>query len=101
MHRQNERRLLELNLAIRANEGVECQEYPELFFPEDAHQHWSTRSPEIAFAKLVCGRCPLILQCREYAVLAEEGSGIWGGMTAQERRAIYATASRLASAIKE
>lgn len=101
MHRQNEKRLFELNLAIRANEGVECQEYPELFFPEDAHQHWSTRSPEIAFAKLVCERCPLILQCREYAVFADESYGIWGGMTAQERRAIYATASRLASAVKE
>ena len=30
--------------------------------------------------------CPVIEQCRSYALAAQEPYGIWGGMTEEERR---------------
>lgn len=36
-------------------------------------------------AKTYCYRCPVRIQCLEYAIKAEE-HGIWGGMTSTERR---------------
>ncbi|WP_435245190.1 WhiB family transcriptional regulator [Streptomyces tendae] len=43
-----------------------------------------------AFAKAVCSRCPILLACRAYALGGDgwwEADGVWGGMTADERRA--------------
>lgn len=37
-------------------------------------------------AKRICRRCPVQLACLQAAVEAEEPFGIWGGLTAQERR---------------
>ena len=36
-------------------------------------------------AKTYCYRCPVRINCLEYALKAEE-YGVWGGMTAVERR---------------
>ncbi|MFD5878438.1 WhiB family transcriptional regulator [Streptomyces yangpuensis] len=41
-------------------------------------------------AKAVCADCPLLLACRAYALGGTgwwESDGVWGGMTADERRA--------------
>lgn len=40
-------------------------------------------------AKTICGQCPVLYQCRAYA-LAQPDSlvGVWGSMSARERRAI-------------
>ncbi|MFB7649392.1 WhiB family transcriptional regulator [Streptomyces sp. NPDC056084] len=41
-------------------------------------------------AKDVCSGCPLLLACRAYALGGDgwwEAQGVWGGMTADERRA--------------
>ncbi|MFI0417822.1 WhiB family transcriptional regulator [Spongiactinospora sp. 9N601] len=53
---------------------------PELFFPPAPSLDQETR------AKAVCGRCPVMAECRAYALRAGEREGIWGGMTPQERR---------------
>lgn len=39
-------------------------------------------------AKAVCRRCPVIAQCREHALKAQEPYGVWGGLGEQERRAL-------------
>ena len=39
-----------------------------------------------ANAKALCATCPVIEQCRSYALAAQEPYGIWGGMTEEERR---------------
>ncbi|MED7952903.1 MULTISPECIES: WhiB family transcriptional regulator [unclassified Streptomyces] len=36
-------------------------------------------------AKRVCAHCPVSRACLEYALLAEEVYGIWGGLTEAER----------------
>lgn len=38
-------------------------------------------------AKRICRNCPVIRECRDYAVEAAEPYGIWGGMSAKERAA--------------
>lgn len=62
-----------------------CREVdPELFFPV------GTDGPalaQIAQAKAVCARCPVIGQCLSFA-LAAISEGVAGGLSAEERRAL-------------
>ncbi|MEV8633356.1 WhiB family transcriptional regulator [Streptosporangium sp. NPDC051023] len=55
---------------------------PELFFPlaQSAEQE--------ARAKAVCSGCPVLAECRAYALRVAEPEGIWGGLTVQERRSL-------------
>lgn len=62
-------------------EGLCAQTDPDLFFPEDK----SSRVP-----KAICARCPVRVTCLDYAIENNETQGIWGGMTAAERRRIRA-----------
>lgn len=58
---------------------------PELFFPI------GTTGPaidQIESAKRICTECPVTDQCLEFALLTGQDSGIWGGATEEERRAI-------------
>lgn len=45
-------------------------------------------------AKRVCARCPVMLECREHALLQPEPYGVWGGLTAAERRVVIARRRR-------
>jgi WhiB family redox-sensing transcriptional regulator len=53
---------------------------PELFFPDAPFPEHE------ALAKAICAACPVIAECRSYAVRAGESEGIWGGLTTAERR---------------
>lgn len=58
-----------------------CSEVaPDLFFPEK-----NASAVETRFAKSLCAKCPVRVQCLEYALDANEVFGIWGGTTPQER----------------
>lgn len=57
---------------------------PELFFPV------SETGPHVEQAKAVCRGCPVRTDCLERAVRAGEPAGIWGGLTAPERRRLRA-----------
>ncbi|MDQ5874483.1 MAG: WhiB family transcriptional regulator [Actinomycetota bacterium] len=50
---------------------------PDLWFPERG------RSAEPA--KRICARCPVREECLEWA-LQHEDFGVWGGLSAQERK---------------
>jgi WhiB family redox-sensing transcriptional regulator len=54
-------------------------EDPSIFFP--AHGDPGTR------ARRVCANCPVEMDCREYAIDADEW-GIWGGLDRDQRRAL-------------
>lgn len=43
---------------------------------------------EVAEARSVCGPCPVRSDCLEYALIADERWGVWGGLTAPERERI-------------
>lgn len=52
---------------------------PELFYPERGSQGWKE-------AKLVCQTCPVVVACYDYAIVAGERHGVWGGLTELERK---------------
>jgi WhiB family redox-sensing transcriptional regulator len=59
-------------------------EDPELFFPV------GTSGPallQIAEAKTVCRRCPVVSECLSWALDSGQDAGVWGGMSEDERRA--------------
>lgn len=67
------------------------------FFSPD-RERGSRRSNREEQAKAVCATCPVIEQCREHALSAQEPYGVWGGMTEHERAAVLAQrTARLAS----
>jgi WhiB family transcriptional regulator, redox-sensing transcriptional regulator len=66
-------------------------EDPELFFPV------GTSGPallQIAEAKAVCGRCPVMSDCLSWALHSGQDAGVWGGMSEDERRALKRQHSR-------
>lgn len=95
MSRRAEELLRELNYAIaKDDEGAPCEGQTDLFFPETAGAGYTPsavqaihRNNEL-MAKITCASCPFKVMCAEYALEAVEEWGIWGGLTAEERRAI-------------
>lgn len=61
-----------------------CRSNPDLFFPED-WEAGNERRAVVSMAKSYCEVCPIRLQCLEYAIIAREEFGIWGGLTPGER----------------
>jgi WhiB family redox-sensing transcriptional regulator len=47
-------------------------------------------------AKAVCELCPVREPCLEYAIAAREKEGVWGGLTARERRRVVRQRRRTA-----
>jgi WhiB family redox-sensing transcriptional regulator len=58
---------------------------PDLFFPVSASGASLT---DIEAAKRVCQRCPVTTSCLRWALDLGQVSGIWGGTTEEERRAL-------------
>ncbi|MFF7452602.1 WhiB family transcriptional regulator [Kitasatospora sp. NPDC008115] len=52
-------------------------------------------------AKQVCARCPVLLDCREHALAQPEPYGVWGGLTAAERRVVLARRRRRDAELRE
>ncbi|MPY44109.1 WhiB family transcriptional regulator [Streptomyces phyllanthi] len=63
-------------------------EDPDLFFPV------GTSGPalrDIAAAKRVCARCPVIRQCLSWALGSGQTAGVWGGLCEEERAELLRT----------
>ena len=61
--------------ACRAHDG-------ELWFPASSHPDaWEE-------PRRICGACPVIDDCREWAIEARVGHGMWGGLTPGELEAL-------------
>lgn len=59
-------------------------EDPDLWFPIGADHAVS----QTKRAKRVCYRCPVMPECRTYALTHHERHGVWGGLTEREREDI-------------
>lgn len=57
---------------------------PGLFFPEGDSTRDALR--QIAAAKAVCRKCQVRLHCLTWALAANAETGVWGGLSAKERR---------------
>ena len=73
------------DLWIGATHAVCRDEDPELFFPVG---NSGPALAQIADAKLVCNRCPVTTECLSWALNTGQDSGVWGGMSEDERRAL-------------
>lgn len=58
---------------------------PELFFPVGTT---GQALLQIAKAKSVCCECPVQTECLEFAMETNQDTGIWGGLSEEERRQI-------------
>lgn len=86
-----ERLTLDLFEAILDNGGVECEQVPEIFFPEDFRA--KTKGQDLQMAKMaeqtareICFKCPVMAKCLKVGMFEE--FGIWGGSTAEQRKKI-------------
>ena len=66
-------------------------EDPEIFFPAGTT---GLASEQLAQAKAVCRRCPVIVQCLRWALQTHQDAGVWGGMSEDERRALRRSQER-------
>jgi len=60
-------------------------EDPELFFPVGTT---GPAASQVAQAKAVCHRCTVASDCLSWALATGQDSGVWGGMSEEERRAL-------------
>ena len=58
---------------------------PELFFPVGTT---GTALTQIERAKHVCSECTVRVDCLDFALTTNQDSGVWGGLTEEERRVI-------------
>ncbi|MFD5395877.1 WhiB family transcriptional regulator [Streptomyces sp. NPDC127097] len=69
-----------------------CREAdPELFFPVG---NTGPALLQIEEAKAVCRRCPVMGQCLQWSLESRQDTGVWGGMSEDERRAMRRRAAR-------
>jgi WhiB family transcriptional regulator, redox-sensing transcriptional regulator len=61
-----------------------CRNHGELFY-EDGDTAWP-RARREAWARALCGRCPVRARCAAQALRRREPHGIWGGFTELDRR---------------
>jgi len=66
------------------------------FHPEN--ERGMARSRRDENAKKICRGCPVLTECARHALAVREPYGVWGGMTEDEREAVYATGSPMPAA---
>ena len=58
---------------------------PDLFFPVGTT---GLALVQVEHAKRVCGQCRVAWECLDFALATNQDSGIWGGLSEEERRVI-------------
>ena len=66
-------------------------EDPELFFPIG---NTGPALLQIEKAKVVCRRCEVVDICLSWAIESRQDSGVWGGLSEAERRALKRHSAR-------
>ncbi len=66
-----------------------CRSADPMLFFHPQNERGSSRARRDQSAKRVCASCPVRLECADYAIRAREPYGVWGGLSEDEREAIY------------
>jgi len=69
---------------------------PETFFPIGNN---GVALDDVAIAKAICAGCPVLAECRTYALESRQPFGVWGGMDEDERRSVWSGAKEPALAL--
>jgi WhiB family redox-sensing transcriptional regulator len=56
------------------------------FFPPSHFETKDEKDGRERQAKVICARCPVRIECLEYAIRIRDPHGIWGGLNELERR---------------
>ena len=64
------------------------------FFAPSYFERRAEKNAREAVAKAICVRCPVRIECLEYALAIRENHGIWGGLNEMERRAVLRQRAR-------
>ena len=73
--------------------AAECRNQdPELFFPVGTGE---PARRQVDRARAVCSRCTIATECLEWAVASGIDEGVWGGLSAEQRRARRTVAPRI------
>ena len=70
-------------------EGACRGEDPSIFFHPEG-ERGPARAAREAAAKAVCANCPVVNECASHALAVREPYGVWGGLSEDDREAIYA-----------
>jgi WhiB family redox-sensing transcriptional regulator len=73
------------------NHSACLDEDPELFFPIG---NSGPALDQIEEAKVICRRCEVIEPCLKWAIEFRQDAGVWGGLSADERRALKRRTAR-------
>ena len=73
------------------NRGACLDEDPGLFFPIG---DTGSELDQIADAKVVCQRCEVVDICLKWAIEFGQDAGVWGGLSADERRTLKRRTAR-------
>ena len=73
------------------HEAICRHEDPEIFFPVG---NTGPALQQIEEAKKICNRCPVKEPCLAWALESGQDSGVWGGLSEDERRAMKRRAAR-------
>jgi WhiB family transcriptional regulator, redox-sensing transcriptional regulator len=66
-------------------EDADCRsEDTTLFFSREGERAYEKNDREER-ARQICRRCPVLVDCRRYALTRREKYGFWGGMSEDER----------------
>lgn len=74
------------------NRAACLDEDPELFFPTG---NTAPALVQIEEAKVICHRCEVVKPCLNWAIEFGQDGGVWGGLYADERRALKLRSTRL------
>lgn len=69
-------------------EGACREADPSLFFHPEKERGPARLARDQA-AVAMCATCPVIARCREHGLSVREPYGVWGGLTEDDRNAIY------------
>ena len=67
------------------------QEEPELFFPIGTARETLAQTEQ---AKAICRNCKVVDTCLSWAMESHQDSGVWGGLSEAERRALKRHSAR-------
>lgn len=80
-----------IKVNTRWMEDAECaNSNSDVFFYNGASILGSPQDPKFQEAKAICRRCPVRLECLEWAFLTHSHVGVWGGLLPRQRRELFA-----------
>lgn len=70
--------------------GAACRGRDTAIFFHPENERGPSRMRREREAKMLCAQCPVIQKCRQWALVAREPYGVWGGLSVEERELMLA-----------